>query len=384
MSIESVYLRQINGIRPYQAYSLPDLVERIVYQNDRHALDEFHNHRTLFHFKNENQLLFAQYVDRHRESAINTNSHAPNAEELADIAYNLTIDKFTNLPADVNSDQRIYQNTDQIVKQKGSDCRYYFSAFLRRIQKVFQSNPSISNLEREAISAKLMQGLVRRHFQFSLQEARRKSNPLWSKYYWQKGGRKFSVWLPVSIKGKKRGEWLEKHIKDFDPDRPSEKQRIQTIINRAFSNIRIVPFNDDEASDVVNFYPYLEENRSTGIPLSKLVAEEKAENIEKQRRSIKNLGPERLKGLVLKIFEYISCDEAKDSFLAKEYGLSKATFSRFAGSRWKGDEASKIPDLWLNTAHVLSNHPAFKEIYRNTDIWQQVTSILKHNQTMRK
>ena len=75
------------------------------------------------------------------------------------------------------------------------------------------------------------------------------------------------------------------------------------------------------------------------------------------------------------IFENIISDEYQDNTVAKTFGLSKATFSRFAGSRWNSSE-SNIPDLWLNMAQVLSVHPVFKETAREAGVWEQVEITL--------
>ena len=95
-------------------------------------------------------------------------------------------------------------------------------------------------------------------------------------------------------------------------------------------------------------------------------------NIHKQRRSIKILGRSKLKVLIEQIFNEIRDESYSDSKIAKDYGLSKATFSRFAGCRWKDSKSNSIPDLWMNTAQVLATHPDFRALAKNSGVWEQV------------
>ena len=79
--------------------------------------------------------------------------------------------------------------------------------------------------------------------------------------------------------------------------------------------------------------------------------------------------------MVQHIFEKIADDDYHDIAVARMFGLSKATFSRFAGSRWDASKRN-IPDLWLNTAQVLSVHPDFKETALEAGVWKQVVLTL--------
>ena len=69
--------------------------------------------------------------------------------------------------------------------------------------------------------------------------------------------------------------------------------------------------------------------------------------------------------------------------LAKDFGLSKSTFSRFAGSRWLNSKKA-IPDLWLNTAHVLSTYPVFQEVAKETGVWEQVEATIENSKIKTK
>ena len=83
--------------------------------------------------------------------------------------------------------------------------------------------------------------------------------------------------------------------------------------------------------------------------------------------------------MVQYVFNKIVEDDYHDIEVAKIFGLSKATFSRFAGSRWNVSK-QHIPDLWLNTAQVLSIHPDFKEAALEAGVWKQVENTLSRIQ----
>ena len=110
------------------------------------------------------------------------------------------------------------------------------------------------------------------------------------------------------------------------------------------------------------------------------MANEKAENINKQRSAIRALGRERLMELIHRIFDGIGCEGHNDVTVARDFGLSKATLSRFAGSRWR-DVKKAIPDLWLNTAHVLATNPVFREVVEQTGVWDQIKATLENQKT---
>ena len=361
----------------YRSLSLIDLIKKIVANSDHQALAEFHHNRTLFSYNGSAPMLFIDYLNELRKSTAQREWPGRNAFEIADIAYDLTIDKFNNIPSENRLTLVSKKKNTGNMKHQGSDCRLYFRAHFELITKSLKKKRPKSQLEEEYRASRALQGLVRRHFYLSCLEAERKLNPFWSRYYWDVKGIKTCVWLPVSLKGQQRRAWLEKNIDDPDPSRSEERRRIQAIINRKFVYERLIKI--DEAVLVLNEDNSLvwpEPIEMAGISLAKVVAKEKAVNIRLQRRSIWALGKKRLKQLILRIFEDIGCDGYNDSKVAKDFGLSKATFSRFAGSQWFQKESS-IPDLWLNTAQVLSSHSIFKDIAINMGIWNQIEGVLE-------
>jgi hypothetical protein len=361
----------------YRNLSLVELIKRIVERSDLQALEEFHNNRTVFYFKNGQPLRFIEYLNRLRENALRMRWQSRNSFEIADKAFDMTLDKFNNLPSETKSNASEGKKITNIVKQEGSNCRLYLKAFLDRADKSFKTKPPTGELEQEARASKILQGFVRRHFRLSWLEAERNSNPFWSRYYWNVKNHKICVWLPVSLKGRKRREWLEQNIKNIDLSRPQERQRIQAIINRKLVRERFVPYNEamEIGHDEISLIQ-VDWEKASGMPLAQIVAEQKALNIQKQRPSIRALGETQLRKMILQIFEDIRYDDYKDRKVAKNFGLTKATFSRFAGSRWRQTDSS-IPDLWRNTAQMLKEHPIFRQVVKEMGLWDQVVTTVK-------
>ncbi len=354
----------------YSTLSFLDLITEITNGN-RQALDEFHNNRTLSRYVNKPPLRCIEYLNLLRTRAEKRHWPGLNSVEVAEEGYNLTLDKFSHLPI------KALCPSGRNMKRIGPDCRLYFRAGLNRIISSFEKEPPDGQIEEERRVAMIFQGLVDRHFNFSLLEAARRVTKFWTRYFWNTKGGSVCVWLPVSLKGRERKLWLENNINDSDLSQPNAKRRIQEIINRNFAKERFVPFFEaasiEDHNDSIFWKQY---EQTTPISLAKLVAEEKAENIDKQRRSIQALGQEKLKDLILRVFEDIDCDCYSQRKVGRDFDLAPATLTRFSGSAWH-IKGSAIPDLWINTAHVVSNHDAFREVAQETGVWQQVQETLK-------
>ena len=375
--LEAVKTRTNHGtLSWYRSLSLVNLIREIAEKSDFQALDEFHNNRTLFRYADRPPLLFTHFLEKLRESELGRDRPAPNVYEIADLAYNLTVDKFSNQPEDPQLSTCKKRESGEKVKRKGTDCRLYFKAFLKRVEKSFENIQPATQLEEEFSAAKIMQGLVVRHFNLSRLEAKRSTDPFWSRYNWKIKDKNIWVWLPVSLIGQERRAWLEKNIDDPDPLREEERGRIQTIIDRNLIKERFVPIHEahGQTDDKTSYCSGTDEEFRKS--LAEIVAKEKADHIKEQRRAIQELGKEGLKQLVLRIFEDIDGCEYSDGKIAGDFGLSKATLSRFAGSQWR-EKKTSIPDLWLNTAQVISENPTFKKVAKEAGSWKQVEATLE-------
>lgn len=361
----------------YAKLSLIQLIRFVVSNQDQFALLELHRHRKPFRHKEKEQLCIVEFIDALRQEKSNSWGTA-----LADAAYELTVDKFSNLPETETDLETPMEPEDSRVKRKGPDCRCYYRAFWERMEKLQSSQPIQNPIAAELLAVKVLQNLVKRHFYFSYLECKRKTNPWVSRYLWKVNGKTMNVWLPIILAGKERKKWLETHIRDVDPNRPGEKDRVQRIINQHWSNGKLIRFHDNLG---VTKHP--EENNRLRSELdfqslnqfANLVAEEKAESIDQQRPTIQTLGKENLKNLIQKIFQELEQGTYRDGEIAREFGLSKSTFSRFAGSRWdeNPDDVKKgeIPDLWINIAGIIIKNPGLAETAREAGVWSRIQAI---------
>jgi len=340
--------------------SLIELIRSITDHSCRQALHEFHSNRTIFYLNGADPMLFVDYLIKLREKSLPPAQRTIQSLELADKAYDITLDKFSRLPASANTSE----------PEQGIDCRFYFQAFLEHAESLLISKHPADGFEQEIIAAHALQNFVRRHYYFSFIEAERQNSRFWTRYNWNICGHTLCIWLPIYISGLNRRKWLERNIDDPDPARPGERQRIQKIVDKKLAKPSLLYIDEKSKVATDNVPPLWDTDyENEDLLLGTVVAREKADNIEKQRRSIQRLGPEKLKQMIKRIFTDISSDNYNVGKIARDYGLSKSTFSRFAGSKWQNNK--KVPDLWQNTAQVLLTHPVFKEVLK-------ISGMLKH------
>ena len=363
----------IGKAHPCRNLSLVELTERIICSRNQRALRELHDSRALFRLQDDCPMLLAEFVDRLRGT--------PWAKKLAggnhtilELAYDLTIDKFSNLPP---GDWETAKTRGQ-----GPDCRYYFRGFLRVAEAILEQKRITDPIQQEITAARVLQGRVVHHFRLSCLAARRKCNPARSRYVWSVKNGIIYVWMPTSISGRERREWLNSNVNNPDPRRPGERYRVQAIVDEQLGAAWHLSL--DDKSDYVDGSKFAHEPLESLIDkevsvrgLAKVVADEKVTNIRRQRPSIRALGKSTLKQLILHIFEDLSEETYKEGQLADSFGLSTATFSRFAGSRWRKTSQGQVPDLWMNTAEMLASHAAFTEAAEEAGVLGRVEQLLQ-------
>jgi hypothetical protein len=348
------------------------LAQRIVQRADRDALRELHENRPCFAYGPDKHLLMAPYLSRLKASNLARRWCGPDAM-VVDRAYDLTLDKFMNLPA-----------PGQGRAADGPDCRYYYRAFVSYVESEFRANPPASLIEAELRGYTLLQRFLTRHFGLSGQEWKRRALQLVRRYCWKVNGDRLPLWLPVEMTGSYCRTWLQENIPDVDPSRPGERDRVQAIVDRLLARRRILSLDrlcgQGECIHAGSVgVPSTLEEQTTVAGLASVVAEEKVEIINDQRPAIRAIGPDRLRELVRTVFEALVEDRYHAEQIATDFGLSKATFSRFAGCEWSRStvmpDADSIPDLWQNTAHVLASHEDFVAVARGAGVWGRVCQV---------
>jgi len=361
----------------YETMSLLTLITRIASYDDMDALNEFHEHRTVFRNSEHKPMRFVEFLNYLRKDLASKQWAGFDGDKLSEMTYDLTLDKFCNRGGKMLSPGIINVPID------GSDCQLYFEACSQKILSSFENKPPHDEFKKEIRAAKILQGFVKRHFYWSRLEAERNLNKFWSRYDWMVQERRITVYLPAFLRSWRRREWLENNIDNVDVSRPEEKERIQAIINRKLEKETFVPLSEALAVESKNTPPFWEQPiNHLPLTLSEVVAQEKADNIAKQRFSIRKLGPEKLKRLITRILVDIAYDEYEPHETARDFNLSNSTLSRFAGIYWDMHKDSPIPDLWHNVCGVLTMHASFREIARETGYLKKAEEVMKKKRSL--
>jgi hypothetical protein len=368
------------------AMGLSELVSRVASDGDTQCLHELLERRSPFH-DGSRFITLSDHLFRLRKQAL---ANRKNRTDIIDKAYDLTVDKFSHLP-----DASLPTGKSGIrepLKHGGSDCRYYYWAFLEMVRKSDLADSCESEVELECEIGQLLKRFVTRHFYLSLLEARRSANPAVSRYVWRVNGKgSITLWMPKTVRGAERRTWLEENVVDFDPSRPNERDRVQAIVDARLSRGTSVPFHQLEHG-LSSCAPGQKRSRSPSLPedggvdLPRFIADEKADSLDLQRPAIRALGRATLKKLVLAVFENISERCRSEEALAASFGLSKSAFSRFGGSRWdRVGEHRKgaIPDLWLNLSQVLSRESQFVDVAQRAGVLQAARDMTQENARIR-
>ena len=359
----------------YGKLTLQQLAERITDSSDLVALKELHDNRAIFHNQQKRPIHMADYIAGLMVSRMAKSRCGGDDSVLAD-AYNLTIDKFCNLHTE--------QADPQQQEPFGSDCRYYYHAFLSYVKGELKATSPHNAIESEILLAQILRRLVKYHFFRSCQEAKRRAQKFKRRYVLKIGGKILYLWLPWDLTGQHCRQWLGANVPDIDPQRPGEQDRIQAIIDRRLTQRNIYYLSELNRTaerlppSSERMLPTLQDQISVK-GLAEAVAIEKAENITQQRRTIQRLGEERLTQLIRMIFTRLANGEYVEKEVASHFGLSFSTLSRFAGShfRYRCEDAmlTTIPDLWRNTAGVLSSHPDFVTAAQQSGVWKRIRNI---------
>ncbi|MFH1516945.1 MAG: hypothetical protein ABIH17_03600, partial [Pseudomonadota bacterium] len=263
----------------YTGLSLADLAGRIACESDRLALREFHEGRPLFRRNGGGPMLFAEFVDAMRQAPL-ARRLAGSGAMVLDRAYDLTIDKFTNLPRT--------RGDGASRRRRGPDCRCYFRRFLDQMERWQRDNQATNALRTERAAATIMQRCVVNDFCLSCLEAKRQGNRAMSRYAWHVNGRVIRLWMPASMSGRQRRPWLERYVTDPDPSRPGERERVQAIVDAYLGKIRDIPLSKG-SNPLPARHPddaplnRLLQHEVTAHGLAEVVADEKVMHLDQQR-----------------------------------------------------------------------------------------------------
>ena len=326
-----------------------ELIRLVVNNSDEMALRCFLETRTIFAENGSGRkLLLFDYLDRLRKKPYRSKTIYIRESDINDCAYDLTLEKYLNLKS-----------------EKGPNCRNYFGAFVKIVERKIAHGVYNTQTEEESDAGKVLQRLVRANFHLSRLECIRKIKPT-IRYTWKTKSGEITIEYPAYMTAGEIREWLEENIKDVNPMNPNEQKRIQEIID---SNLRPVQKISLDNPKMERSLSSEFDIRFSGWKASihfmndlvSSVVERKVKHIEILRPAIRQLGEKRIRDLIFRIFEDLVKDDFHDAKIAKEFGISRATFSRFAGSQWYKDnmKSTTVPDLWCNTATVLVQSDSF-------------------------
>lgn len=373
------------AIRRCRCLPLLELVRRIVERGDREALRELHDSRAAFRDRNGAALRLAEFLQRLRDN-VRAHTWARSDAHVLDLAYDLTLDKFSNLPRKPRDRERATAGQEP-RETGGPDCRLYFRAFLDYAESHFRATPPAGEFEREEKAARLLQRLVHKHFRLSCAEAMRREMRLVRRYTWRVDGRVMRVWMPTELTGRQCRQWLEHHVsRELDLSGATAEEAVQALVRRRLGERSVLRLDNDDSIIAPGHTIGPRSPRNVRL-LADGVAAEKAERFTLQRPAIAALGPARLVSLIQRIFEDLEAGDLKEGQLAREFGLTKAAFSRFAGSRWPHrctvNPGAGVPDLWRNTAQAVAACPELIDAAATAGVWEQIERVLRHTRPTR-
>ena len=345
----------------YNSLSTADLISRIARLSDRDALNHLISSRKLLWYSNK-WLLLPDFLILLRENYyrpyIIIPSDERDLEEKIDLIYDRTLQKFL-----------ILKPQAETVNIAGPYCNQQYHRMDQEIIKLKEETPNLNEIELETQVSRIFQKTVIHHLRYSWLETCRLTNRFYNRYRWQVSEGFIELKKPSWMDGRAFKKWLNENIPNPNPASKNEKERVQTQVDQIFgfgSTLRLEVQEERKLELSISSDPIEEESKKyVSINLYKIVAHEKAELVHKQRPAIRKLGKGKLYKLVLYILDNYLSDNKTDEEIAEEFGISKSTFSRFAGKDWRKNTGLNneivIPDLWQNMASVIIQNPVFVE-----------------------
>ena len=366
-----------------------ELVRKIVRDSDTLALNVLLETRRLFYLLHEPPLLLPEFLMRLRDRMARREKDDAEDRRLADCAYDLTIDKYSNFPSPI---KRPSEPQERPLKGSRIDCRKYYLAFLQAFARETKGKQIKSQSQEELEAGRILQRLVLRNFWWSRKECER-GTPFSIRYAWKVREATIYLWYPAHMTATEVKAWLHENVKDVNPRAPGEKKRIQSLIDQNLSRGYHVSLDEKDIARTLAARDEpcsmdLQEGGMFGRNLADAVAKEKAENFQELRPAIREMGPDSVRRLITEIFSAIEQGDYDLTRIAGQYGISKATLSRFAGSSWferkDGIQSVTVPDLWKNTAGVLAQNPVFLDTVLASGFEGRLKEVLEHIDSERR
>jgi hypothetical protein len=350
----------------YKYLSTFELIKNVALHSDNIALNEILASRKLLVLKKKKRLLLPEYLwqlkERNFYPFVIVGKNERNVDEKIDRTYDLILQKFLILKPSIITNEN-----------KGPYCDNQYKELYKKINelKIERKIHKASDYE-EAIE-KIFRNMVVRHLKYSWGEVCRQMNHFYHRYRWELPAETMELKKPRWKKGNEFRRWLEINVWDEDNEKSLERKQVQKKIYDSFGH----PFDIsiDVDNDLRNKLSVIDDpiemmkKEDMGNRFYESIADEKANNVQRLRPSIRNLGKEKIKELVLYILNNFNNDDYNDITVANKFGLSKATYSRFAGKDWKKGKVIESPDLIRNIAKVVNSHPIFLEVV--TDLGQR-------------
>lgn len=348
----------------YSSLSTFDLIEQIVTNHDQSLLNYFISNRKLLSY-NSKRVVLPDYLyglrNRKFYPFISISQYEKHLDLKLDLTYDRTLKKFTEL-----------SNTEN---ENGPYCNKQYESLLRQLKGYKNDNPNALELELESECEKRFHKMIIRHLSYSWLEVCRSSNRLYQRYRWELATGTIELKKPLHIDGRSFNKWLTEHVDNPNPKEKGEKTRIQKIIDDWFGVLAEINSSEIDYKLKNKSDTYFEVEKYPK-DFTTMIASEKASDIDQLRPSIRKMGKETIYKLVKRILENIQLEELKDAKIQKEFGLSKATYSRFAGREWKTNN-SAVPDLWKNIAMMVTKDPIISEHAESIGVSENISKLLE-------
>ena len=350
-----------------KSLSTHELLMRIVEDCDQDALNHLVEYRRII-LSGDTWLFLPEYIKMLCDTS--TRSYYHRAEyryigfdEFMNNTYNCLVDRFIELP---------------YIGSSSMKCIAQYRSILRKVGETHH----MSELQQEQKIGRVFKETVTNHLYLCMREVIRSSNPFLTRYTWTRNGTTLmTLYRPTTVDVKEITHWLDETFPDIDNKDPSFKEEVQKQLDDRFQRGGYIALDDHGEKDdkqpieiPIHDEEYTEYPTLEGI-IQKIV-QRKEQEFDQLRAGIRKLGIRRMKQLVRDILDAVTDGAYNLSDMARKYGLSKATLSRFAGNTWESDDAAS-PDLWKNSMQVILQNTPMLEMAAEAGIKEALSVLLE-------